>query len=57
MTGGGIIGYWLSRSLGSMVSHPIKVSWSAPSDKETKESKTVSPGRQSIYKSQGPGQK
>lgn len=55
MTGGGVIGYRLSKSLGIMVSHPIKVSWCAPSDQETKDSKTVNPGRQGIYKSQGPG--
>lgn len=34
-----------------MISHPIKVSWYAPLDQETKDSKNVSPGRNGIYKS------
>lgn len=36
MTEGGVIGYRLSKSLGVMVSHSIKVSWCAPLDQEMK---------------------
>lgn len=55
MTEESVIRYRLSKALGIMVNHPIKVSWCALLDQESKDSKIVSPGGKDIYKSKKPG--
>lgn len=51
MTEESVIGYRIFKALGIMMSHPIKVSWCAPLDQETKDSRNVSSERNGIYKS------